>query len=77
MNMKGFVKSSEFISIQDTEKCIECGECIDWCQFNARILDDKDNMIYNPNLCFGCGLCITSCSQNAIKMIKRPLNKIK
>ncbi|MFX0124083.1 MAG: ATP-binding protein [Candidatus Hodarchaeota archaeon] len=74
MNMKGLVKSSEFIAIQDQEICIDCGECVDRCQFDARILDNKDRMIFNPNLCFGCGLCVSSCAQNAIEMIKRPLN---
>lgn len=74
MNMKRLVKSTEYISTHEQEKCIDCGECVDRCQFNARILNNEDMMTFNPDLCFGCGLCVKRCTQNAIEMIKRPLN---
>lgn len=72
MNMKNLVKSSEYISTHDQDKCIDCGECVNRCQFNARRFNNE-MLAYDPKLCFGCGLCVTSCVQNAIEMIKRSL----
>jgi MinD superfamily P-loop ATPase len=46
----------------DLEKCIECGDCLERCQFNAISPDfvvDKIN-------CEGCGVCVHFCPVEAI-----------
>jgi MinD superfamily P-loop ATPase len=46
----------------DADKCIECGECLDYCQFNAI---DPDYVI-NKIDCEGCGVCVHFCPVDAI-----------
>lgn len=64
------VFKSDFIAIQDQDVCLDCGVCVDRCQFGARIIVDG-KMNFRVDHCFGCGLCIESCSENAIEMLKR------
>lgn len=73
MDMKELIKPSTYISTHNPEECINCGDCVQRCHFNARVLNEEDIMIFNPNDCFGCGLCVSSCSQNAIEMIERSI----
>lgn len=61
---------SEYIADTDTKTCIHCGECVDRCFFNARVLKDEQ-MEYNPEACLGCGLCVTICPADATTMILR------
>jgi MinD superfamily P-loop ATPase len=60
---------SDFIAESDSGKCVNCGECEEWCYFGARILNGK-SLIFNPIRCFGCGICVSRCPKNAIKLIK-------
>lgn len=46
----------------DPEKCIECGECLDYCQFNAIGPD----FVINKIDCEGCGVCVHFCPVEAI-----------
>jgi MinD superfamily P-loop ATPase len=46
----------------DPERCIECGECIDYCQFNAIGPD----FVVNKIDCEGCGVCVHFCPVQAI-----------
>jgi ferredoxin len=47
--------------------CIDCGLCVDRCQFGARQIDDG-KLVVDGSLCFGCGLCIEHCPTTAIKL---------
>lgn len=58
---------SDFIAVDDPDDCIDCGACMDRCQFNARKMEGGA-MLYDDRLCRGCGLCITSCPQESIEM---------
>ncbi|MBN1841023.1 MAG: ATP-binding protein [Deltaproteobacteria bacterium] len=46
----------------DPETCIECGECLDRCQFNAISQD----FVVNKIDCEGCGVCVYFCPVEAI-----------
>lgn len=46
----------------DPERCVECGECLDWCRFGA--IDQ--NFRINPLLCEGCGVCWHLCPADAV-----------
>jgi ferredoxin len=62
---------SDFIARDDTNACINCGECVDRCPFNARQMID-DRLEYQEQDCYGCGLCITTCPENAISLVENP-----
>lgn len=46
----------------DPERCIECGECLDFCQFKAIGPD----FVVNKIDCEGCGVCVHFCPVDAI-----------
>ena len=52
----------------DSSLCIDCGVCVDSCQFGARqIVDGK--LVVDELVCYGCGLCLGHCQEKAIKLI--------
>ncbi len=49
-----------------SDKCTGCGECVEWCNFNA--IEIKGNKAVNlPDKCAGCGECIAACRFDAIE----------
>ena len=46
----------------DTNKCTECGLCLDLCRFDAI----SDDFKVNPIDCEGCGVCVHFCLEKAI-----------
>lgn len=61
---------SDFIARDDSDHCLNCGQCIERCQFKARHMVEGE-MVYLPDKCTGCGLCITTCDVQAIQMEPR------
>ncbi len=51
----------------DSDKCIECKKCIDYCKFDA--IDER--IIVKKSFCEGCGVCEYVCPSDAIKMVDR------
>lgn len=64
---KDLMVRSEYVAATTSEDCINCGECVDRCVFDARVFRDK-KMEYNADACLGCGLCVTRCPVEAISM---------
>ncbi len=62
--------TSEKISVTDSSKCINCGLCVDRCQFGARKFV-KGKVTFKPELCFGCGLCASKCPKGIIKIVDK------
>ena len=60
--------SSGFVCKLDEEKCIECGECVAKCQFEAIDLDSKQQI--NEQACMGCGVCVNTCEQGALSLVR-------
>ena len=54
----------------DTGLCNGCGECIDKCQTDARIMTDGIAEL-NPDRCIGCGNCVVICPSDANRLIKK------
>lgn len=61
---------SNYIASQDSSKCVNCGVCVERCQFGARIFTD-DKLVFHNEICYGCGLCVGSCPEKAIEMMER------
>ena len=64
------VLSSRLIASDAGEKCIDCGECVSRCAFEARGMKE-DKMVYDFSKCMGCGLCVSTCPTEAISMVAR------
>lgn len=49
-------------AIIQPERCIACGQCLEWCRFNAI----SDGFVVDELLCEGCGVCSHFCPEKAI-----------
>lgn len=56
-------------ALVDNDKCTLCGQCIDYCRFDA-ISQEKDRIIISETACDGCFLCSRICPEQAITMQK-------
>lgn len=68
------------VSIQtpsiDKNRCTNCGQCAQGCQFRAITDMGTDTMVF-PELCHGCGLCSHICPENAITESPRTIGFVK
>jgi MinD superfamily P-loop ATPase len=55
-------------AIIDSEKCSQCGQCLELCRFDAI----SDQFIIDEIDCEGCGVCVDLCPEQAIDF---PVNK--
>lgn len=69
-NIQGAIVAADHIAQQDTENCIQCGNCVNRCHFQARTLENG-TLIYDSTKCFGCGVCVSTCPTSAISMVER------
>jgi len=52
------------------DDCSGCGECVEFCQFGAIVLNKRAEVIYDK--CMGCGVCESKCSLDVISMRRDP-----
>jgi Pyruvate/2-oxoacid:ferredoxin oxidoreductase delta subunit len=64
------ILTSKYIAANDTERCINCGRCMERCVFQARRMKNGE-LFYDKSRCFGCGLCISTCRMEAISLVPR------
>ena len=59
-------------SIEETDgsACVDCGLCVERCQFGARKMENG-SLVVDQSLCFGCGLCVSTCPTQAIKIVDK------
>ncbi|MBF0557726.1 MAG: 4Fe-4S binding protein [Nitrospirae bacterium] len=69
-NRKDLMVRSEYVAVTDIDKCIDCGDCVKRCVFDARTFTDEQ-MHYNADQCLGCGLCVSVCPAQATVMQPR------
>jgi len=51
----------------DPDKCIWCGKCFEYCNYNAIVyLPDNQYIQVVESLCHDCGACVTVCTSDAI-----------
>ncbi|SDL48599.1 4Fe-4S dicluster domain-containing protein [Maridesulfovibrio ferrireducens] len=60
---------SGYIAIVDPNKCIGCGQCMEYCPFGAMKVRDK-RMHIDPNKCMGCGVCVNKCRKSSLYLAR-------
>jgi NAD-dependent dihydropyrimidine dehydrogenase PreA subunit len=51
----------------DSEKCIECGQCVDFCSHGTYEMEQGKPVVKNPYHCVvGCSGCKPQCPKGAI-----------
>jgi heterodisulfide reductase subunit A-like polyferredoxin len=65
------VASSSFIINVDGDLCTGCEICLDYCQFDALVMDDSGIVTVNDVRCVGCGVCVPPCDMAAMSLFKR------
>jgi ferredoxin len=63
--------SSGYVADVDHARCIACGTCAKFCQFDAIDYVDGRKVI-NFERCLGCGVCVAKCTHNAIELRRDP-----
>lgn len=64
--------SSSKKAVIDGDKCINCGDCIEYCRFDAIKSVGNEvltNVAIDEYSCEGCGLCYRICPHSAISMV--------
>jgi electron transport complex protein RnfB len=74
LGLANAVARSAFVNQVNEELCIACGDCVDACQFGAITLETTAQI--NQMKCLGCGVCVITCSQEALKLVRRPMDEI-
>ncbi len=64
------------VPVVEEKKCNYCGECAEFCKFNALFVANQ-KVLFFPELCHGCGGCAIMCPKDAIKEKRRKLGVIK
>ena len=64
------IVKSDFVEQTALNKCVNCGTCVEFCPFDARVVINE-RLVVNQSKCFGCGLCINKCPEKAIKLLKK------
>lgn len=65
------VARSDFYAVVDELLCMNCGDCLLRCQFNAISLGEATAAI-DRTRCMGCGLCASICVVDALHLERRP-----
>jgi electron transport complex protein RnfB len=64
------IAKSAFVNQVDESLCLACGDCIDYCQFDALSLNEFAEV--NRQRCVGCGICVLKCPESALGLVLRP-----
>ncbi len=54
----------------DTEKCTNCGTCIEVCPVDVFEKGESSPNIKNPDDCIGCRACEAQCPESAIVILE-------
>ena len=74
MGVANVVARSAFVNTVDEDLCLGCGDCLEYCQFDALSLNGVIQV--EDRRCVGCGVCVSSCPENALFLVRRPEDEI-
>ena len=63
--------SSGYVCRVDKKLCIDCGVCVEACQFGALTVTDGVINV-NETLCMGWGVCVSKCEQEVLTLVRDP-----
>jgi Pyruvate/2-oxoacid:ferredoxin oxidoreductase delta subunit len=65
--------ASNFQAVVDTNTCVGCGSCEEWCQVGGiNVSDNSRQAVIDLNRCLGCGVCVSNCPTESISLLKKP-----
>lgn len=66
--------ASNYFAEVDINACTGCGVCETKCQVGAvRIPVNKEVAFVDLNRCIGCGICVSNCPDQALSLLKKPV----
>ena len=78
--IKADIEGSQDVSVEipqiDPERCLNCGACANFCNFNA-IVDLPSGIKIFPSLCHSCGGCKLVCQNDAISWKDKKIGYIR
>ena len=54
------------LSVEVTEDCVGCGNCLEYCLYNAISIEDGRSV--RSEMCRGCGRCVRYCPNHAVRI---------
>jgi Pyruvate/2-oxoacid:ferredoxin oxidoreductase delta subunit len=69
-DLRTTVVSAGFIARSDSQKCKNCGNCVEACPVQC-IEQGESFAKVDENICLGCGVCVSKCPSDAIKLTRR------
>ena len=77
MGMSNVIARSSYVNVVDSELCVGCEICVEYCQFSALSIRPEDPFIQiDRNGCVGCGVCIPKCPEGALSLVRRPDDEV-
>ncbi|MCK5315903.1 MAG: 4Fe-4S binding protein [Anaerolineales bacterium] len=73
LGIANVVARSGYVNQVDDNLCINCGDCVEQCQFEALSMDESAQV--DTVRCVGCGVCIVTCLEDALSLVRRPFNE--
>jgi electron transport complex protein RnfB len=67
------VARSHFVNQVEESLCLACGDCLDFCQFDALTMDEVCHV--SEVKCVGCGVCVSTCPEGALGLVRRPIEE--
>ncbi|HNR45193.1 MAG TPA: ATP-binding protein [Methanofastidiosum sp.] len=78
--IKARIENTQDVKVEipeiDCEKCLSCGKCADFCNFNA-IIDLPSGIKVFSGLCHSCGGCKLACPNDAINWADKKIGVIR
>jgi Na+-translocating ferredoxin:NAD+ oxidoreductase subunit B len=61
-----------FYAEVETDRCTNCGTCVEKCQMNAAQIDEQNGYsTIDLDRCIGCGICVAACPSEALRLVKK------